>query len=315
MLYGILCSGLTQKTSLSFISSNSSFSECVRHYQLSFPTFDLNELSETDELQWWKDQLFDNNDAKPILSSTVGKHSFTSCTFTSLTSESSRGALAFTTGGENSVSDCKFSGCSSSTSIYNYNGGGAIFSNSCSRLSVSSYAFNLCTSTSLAGGIFATEGCNSVLLSCCLFILWYCLHSGGGMSTHLGPTSAVSSSRFICCTANWAGGGIYHNSNSEHSHFTLSNSLFKDNTARSSDNNTPGGGGFGDFRSNTYISKYFFSFFTVNTDSANLAHDIHVRDSTISFSDILHCFTTTSVKAFRNKESYANAWLPLGTLL
>ena len=153
--------------------------------------------------------------------------SFISCTFTSLASETRGGALEFTAGGSNEIVDCIFTHCSSSISIDNDYGGGAVFSNSGSLLSVSSSAFISCTTKSVGGDLFCISGCESAAVSGCFFFGCSSESSGGGMCTHYGPICTVSSTVFTLCTAEWSGGGIYHNSLSDASDISISDSLFK----------------------------------------------------------------------------------------
>ena len=253
--------------------------------------------------------------ANPISTPLPASSSFISCRFISLSCSQSGGALAFTAGGENSVIECIFSRCSSTLSFGNCYGGGAVFSNSGSLLSVSSSKFISCSTQSIGGGLLCTSDCESSSVSECFFFGCSAETCAGGMSTHYGPRGSVSSSSFVLCTSKWTGGGIYHNSLFDRSHVSISNSLFKENNAKSIVDHTPGGGGFGDFRENTYTSKYSFLFFTGNIAPINTAYDIFIRDNPITLDCIKHCFTTTtSTQSFYNNGQYQFNWLPLTTV-
>ena len=128
--------------------------------------------------------------------------------------------------------------------------------------------------------------------------------------TWMGPTSSVSSSRFICCMALVSGGGLYHDGYNSDT-ICISDSLFTNNKANSNTDGTRGGGAFEDYRTYLYTSKYSFSLFTGNTAPSGVGNDISVILTALSGSPITHCFTTTRTKSFWNKNSYVNNWLPL----
>ena len=100
--YGIICSGLTDKTKLSFSSSNSSFSNCVRKSKLIPPS-----------------KLLSNKDlTTQQISTREGLHetsSFISCSF--VCESSFAGGTIYITGSSCSlfVSLCTFDHCSSSS--------------------------------------------------------------------------------------------------------------------------------------------------------------------------------------------------------
>ena len=130
--------------------------------------------------------------------------------------------------------------------------------------------------------------------------------------THIDPKSSVSSSRFIACHVNLSGGGMFHDSPDTSSFLALSDSLFSNCSADypGTESNPRGGGAFEDFRSVGYPSSYSFSFFHKNVAKKEFGHDISAVSVSVTQSSVLHCFTTTSNKSFRNKNSYPDNWLP-----
>ena len=314
IFYGILCSGLTEKTRLSFTSSNSSFSECVRNHNHHSLTFLPNTSHVSDDLHCWKDEDFADNNKKPISSSsTEGDYFFTSCTFTGLTSANNGGAILFTLSGTLTITLSTFTSCSSNTPLpYDYRGGGAVCLES-GTLRASSTLFISCTSVSYAGGLLAQTGCKS---SSVLFCTFKCCTSrwGGGLMTFLGPTSSLLSSRFISCTGAVSGGGFYHDCDTQHGSLFISDTLFAHNCADSVSDGFSyrGGDGFENYRSAVYPSNYSFLFFTQNIAKKNVGHDITSNLTALPEGSIVLCFTTTAENSFCNAGTDQHDWLPLG---
>ena len=308
--YYLFCSGLTNKTTISFTSSNSSFIECVRK-QLSSkssfaPSSTLN--SECTAPPYEQCSFTQNNHPSSSDSS------FTSCIFIGLSSDDNGGAICFTSSGALCVLFCSFSQCNTSIGHRNEFGGGAIFTNSSSLLTITSSMFMSCKSlNSFGGAVLGTSDCASTVVSDCYFLGCSAEWDGGGLCTHVGPRSDVLSSNFILCTVSSEGGGIYHNSLNPSSDIFLSNSLFQENHAGSAIDR--GGGGFGQYRTVTYNVQCSFCFFTRNTDSAQIAHDFMTYISPMEEDSIVHCFTTTKEDAIYNAGSQITPdWLPLTTV-
>ena len=156
-----------------------------------------------------------------------------------------------------------------------------------------------------------TNGCASVDVSSSYFVFCSCGTSGGGSSTHIGPSCSISSSCFVFCTANWGGGGVYHNSGSPSSSLTISDSLFTQNIAYARDRNDRGGGGFEDWRDSTYFSKCSFSFFSDNSAPNCVGYDICSHERDFGLENIVQCFTTTTLNSFYNHGSHVENWLAL----
>ena len=203
-----------------------------------------------------------------------------------------------------------FSFCSTTTEFSPDNGGGAIYMDSGTLLSVTSSIFFCCSTESYGGAIYALNDCKTFTVSQSSFIGCSSDH-GAGLMSYCGPTLSVSSSRFVSCVVENFGGGIYHDSNVTSSDFTLTDSVFTCNEAGSSIANTRGGGAFEDFKVKSYSSAYSFSFFTGNTAYNGKGYDISIQFEVLSESPATHCLTTTaSENSFWNYGSYANDWLP-----
>ena len=240
---------------------------------------------------------------------------FSSCFFTSLSSAESGGAISFNYGDSLTIQDCFFTSCSSTAGINDCSGGGAVHSNTGSKFNLFSSLFNSCSAVAYGGCVFVQRECESSTVSFCTFINSTAA-AAGGLITYMGPSSSLSSSRFISCTASQSGGGLYHDSEIQSSDFTLSDSLFVGNNANY--NGLRGGGACEDYRSNSYSSHYFFSFFTRNTAPFGNGNDISVQLYSFSESNVTHCFTTRLTDSFWNCGSYHTTegknWLPFSIL-
>ena len=250
----------------------------------------------------------------PHLIPSSSSTSFTSCTFASLTANGNGGAIALENGNSGSLDIlyCTFTECSSNVGVnINSLGGGAICINSPSQFYAYSSTFLECTTPSFGGGVFAQRDCEYSTVIQCNFLS--CRgHHGGGLNVFFGPSSFTSSCRFICCTADYVGGGMYHDCMYEDRYLALTNSLFKGNTANC--NGDRGGGGFEDYHQTPYKSHYYFSFFTGNQALSECGHDISIIVSGFPAENITRCFTTTSRKSFHYAGTYPVDWLPQGTL-
>ena len=312
----IICSGLTEKTRLSFTSSNTSFTECVRR-QTILPFFhqppnDNIPRCTVDDTVPSGDQC---NISQHNFLNDNSVYKFTYCTFASLSTSSDGGALYCASCKSLSIEYCTFKECQAGNSMSSWHGGGAVFITS-GTFSAFFTSFLSCRTTSFGGGILAESNCASSSISLCTFISCIAQY-GGGVNTFFGPTSDVSSTRFISCTGKVSAGGFYHDSNKDTSSLSVSNCLFACNTA-DSDNDTRlyrGGGGYESFRTEDYPSKYYFSFFYHNVAKKGVGHDITSNSNPLPDGSIVHCFTTTAENSFCNAGIDQDNWLPQGTLL
>ena len=244
-------------------------------------------------------------------------HSLHSSTFTSISSSdvASGGVLYLHSDDESEstslmVTNCIFHTCNSTATSQGVYGGGAIYID-CGFVSITHTLFFCCSSAFYGGAIYVYNNCQSSTILHCSFIACHTEH-GGAVMTHMGPSSSISSSRFISCSADYVAGGFYHNSNTTASTLTLSDSLFSYNCARYEGNR--GGGAFEDRRDFSYISKYSFAFFTGNRAPSGVGNDISIGCKMLETNNIIHCFTTTKEHSLWNVDDYVTDWLQLGTL-
>ena len=252
------------------------------------------------------------NPTNKVPSSLSSSYSFISCSFTSLTSPVSGGAVAFTCGSTNSLTDCTFNLCSTSVSADTYTGGGAVFSSS-GTLSAISCTFLSCSSSCFGGGLFGTKDGISTSAFECVFVECTAEYSGGGICTHYGSSSDVFSSRFLSCECMHCGGGVYHNNEAGYP-IKISGSLFRKNVAKWSAGSR-GGGAFEDCKTGTYQTHLLFSFFTLNTAPNGVGNDMSVINKLFDTNNILDCFTTTTFHSFWNHDNYIDNWLLLHLLI
>ena len=236
---------------------------------------------------------------------------FSHCTFISCTSDQSGGAISFSesTSGTLTVQYCLFHTCIADIDDQNGSGGGAIYVSTGTLFSVSSSDFIRCSTPTYGGAIFAYNQCSFVDESFCTFISCTAF-GGGGVQLWLGPSSHTSSCVFLCCEVSYSGGGIYNNHNTAPP-ITISNSLFKGNTALYSNatgDGVRGGGGFEDYGTGSYESHYSFSFFTENSAPNGAGHDITKPNRALTEENVTHCFTTTEEHAIWSGGQYVN-WL------
>ena len=186
LFYSILCSGLTAKTKLFFLSSNSSFSECVRpstgfhlfqqYKNENTPLCTINAIPAT------SDQCKINQ--RNILSQNSA-YKFTFCSFSHLAGGNTNGgAITFTstvqkTSSSLEVSYTTFSDCSA-------NEGGAIHASTIQKITVTQSLFLRCSSSNTADNT-----------------------GGGGINIdNIKITLSISNNNFISCTAKASGGCI-----------------------------------------------------------------------------------------------------------
>ena len=148
MVYQQICAGVSRKTKVSFISSNSSFTECVRKHSSS-QIFN----SQSCTISPYTNCTFAQT-SRPTISSSA---TFTSCTFTSLSSNPGNGgAISFQNqaSGTLTVISCNFYSCKCTATGSIEDGGGAIFAHTVSKVEVSSSLFvsSACYSTSEGDG-------------------------------------------------------------------------------------------------------------------------------------------------------------------
>ena len=300
--YGIICSGLTSKMKRSFISSNSSFTECLRK---DGPSLYFLSNSNVNDDNCRTNCTFDDHQVS--LPSTVAdaEYEFFSCTWKQC-SESCGGAILCTycTGSSLTVTRCYFSSCTCSE-IH----GGAIYASQISTFYCLSSFFYDCHSYALdGGGIQSIEitQCNS--FKDCFFVSNSAARYGGGLvvadikttSCDCSFSAVVSDCRFLENNAE-QGGGL-HMRPSIDTHY-ICNSLISCNNATS-------GGGL-QFWNDVLQSVSFpsFSFLFFSSNSATDGNDIQIGGTNLfSVRSFAHCFSST-----RTQRIYPNKdvdWLP-----
>ena len=175
IFYGILCTGLTEKTKLSFMSSNSSFTECVRKHDIVTVSSSF------------------------LANSNCDGPTYLSCTFTQVNLTSLYTSATFTS--------CVWTNCQSQ------NGGGIYLNvtSSSVTLSLNQSEFYSCTSSHRGGGIFV-EGIGQLQVQYSLFHA--CVagaaadYGGGGIEIHDGGRPLIQETSFLSCQSGSDGAGM-----------------------------------------------------------------------------------------------------------
>ena len=300
--YIFLSSGLTDKTKLSFTSSNSSFSECVRNRTVLFYSSSI----------FSNEEYTDNYNSRTDISQTS---TFTSCTFNS--KGSSGGAIWFHgTSSTLTVLDSTFNKCNSTSGH-----GGAIYAYSCGRISVYHSTFIQCAALSLySGGGILTDGASlSSEISQSTFISCSGGQDGGGLEI-VGSTESseqenlpVKDCKLIGCIANGRtdttandadGGGLifWRNQNT----IGIYNSLFS-----KCESKKRGGGSFVVINKPSFSNVIRFCFYCENTapDGRNALIHFNATNWTPWNIVFFHSFTSDSsyVKSLAQNRPEATA--------
>ena len=318
--YGIICSGLTDKTRLSFISSNSSFSECVRIHLLPKNYYFLHNSECTpDSQKCWKSTSF-NNDTKPVQpSSTTAEYDFSFCEWDHCSSNGNGGGICCSMSGNTiSLSNCAFNSCSASDL------GGAVYLDEISEGSIKNCVFSFCSSTTRAGCIYS-QGSNTALYSQCSFIHGTTGDDGGASflwcvsSYQEFPITTDCRILFCQCTHDYEsdpdGGGLVYSSLSTIT--GVRNTLFVSNRA-----NKDGGALY--FPVWKDISFYPVTFCFFHNNYAPYGNDalIHFTDAEdLQYERVfLHSFTTCTKDSLAMNNSAPEIipnpdnWLPHGII-
>ena len=301
--YGVLCSGLTDKTRISFISSNSSFSECVRKHIYHSSNLLSNACPATASDSLCEDQSFGSSGHQdPTHSTTFSKCTFTGCS-------STNGGAVYVKGG--SVSFLKIMSCTFSQCTATQDNAGAVYVHSISSFDVTDSSFLQCTCAGTdmykhgGGSIFiAHVTCLSVLSSA--FINNYCGRDGAGISLEESnaPTQQVIlRCRFIKCVSigeSADGGGIHIYENNRN--LGLSNCLFS-----LCESNNNGGALFHHLKFSETEHSICFCFFHQNKCTS--ANDVYLYPSG-STKTIFHSFSSTTITPRIGPAGNDDNWLP-----
>ena len=307
--FTILCSGLTEKTKLSFTSSNSSFSDCVRKDACL-----LSSLSSfnTDYVGSFSTRL--------PLSTTAN---FTSCRFTC--EGPAGGAIYFyDTSASLSVSQCTFEKCNSTADH-----GGAIYGIRCGSISISSSLFFKCFALlySSGGGLFVNQASQVPEIVESSFISCAGGHDAGGLYIYLttgaatGSNRPVSECRFSSCTAHGIRENPYQNDGDGGalSYWDNTHTLGVSDTLLLSNRATTDGGALF-FQMNTDVRQHRIIFCFFHNNYAPLGCDalIHFTDPDDHQYNkvVLQSFTTCTASSLAENNNDPNIidnpqdWLP-----
>ena len=246
------------------------------------------------------------------LSSFPSSAVFNFCTFDTLSSEEDGGAISFSQASQSlTLEGCNFRECTSSAH------GGAVFVDSSSSFTAKSTTFAECVATNFGGAIAVWKLCVSSSISFCSFVSCHANH-GGAFVTYLGPSSFLSSTRIFSCTAEWVGGGFYHEG-CDSDFLTVIDCLFAQNSADYSNGTYVyyyyrGGGAFEDLKKDVYPSKYSFSFFMGNKAPNGVGNDISIYKHGVTANDIFHCFTMSFHSIWNGENEGYVDWLPQGSI-
>ena len=205
--YGILCSGLTDKTILSFSSSNSSFTECVRNHHIVLSNSDNNLNDPTCLIDGRQTSSPACNTSSRNTLNTGSTYDFSLCTWNSCSvSNDAGGALKCTgTGTKVYLESCYFISCSAKEK------GGAIHTSSIHTLDVKQSVLYQCfTETTVdnqgSGAIWIYDIKQKLSLSQNDFISCTSKASGGASNIQLCNRSiqgenVINNCNYICCNA------------------------------------------------------------------------------------------------------------------
>ena len=317
--YTLLISDIRDTTQISFLYSNSSFTECVRRHNSLFHQYD------NDLIQCTEDTFSDNNKCQHTtqgLSFSTGVRIFKNVDFKICSSDDNGGAIICT--GESThltVQRCTFSGCHvTNPSSKN---GGAIYASYMSSAAIESCSFASC-SAYCGGGLYIGHIYSTPSFSECQFSSCKGGYLGGG--AFVGSCNQTTS--FIACsecvftkgadvyaTSALRGGGIYLDIYSNDHANTIRNTLFTKNAVNNA------GGGLRIYESELGFSySVYFCFFSGNTASS-VGQDVHLVS--VNFNSFLFCYTTSTAQdrlyvhpplqgTNSASETHTPNWLPLG---
>ena len=302
--YGIICSGLTYKTRLSFISANSSFTECVRK-GIQSSVLDLSSNTHCNP------PSYEGCFISGIHLTPTSTTSFTHCIFSSMTASDDYGAAIYSKDSSLiiSLTSCVLTNCTADKNS------GAIYLSGSNTLTIADSLFHKCISNSKeadpGGGGLCVEGVSSSLsVYTSTFIKCKAnVHprGGGGFFASRIETAYTHSSIFVNCFSNCTGGAVFF--------YILTVDLSITDTLFSGNTGCSGGGSIREINSIKSASVYLkYLFFTRNTAPQLYGNNMCIEPE-LSASPFLFSFTTS----VSNRVSYASGntahlyddnWLP-----
>ena len=308
--YGILCSGLTEKTRRSFISSNSSFIGCVKKHSISAYSPD-NDYSNDNSCR--TGCTFDH--LRVFLPSTANlQHEFTSCKWISCNGESG-GGIYLKAGNTVTLSVIKgeFYSCKASP-----NRGGGIYAEGIKTLTIQESLFHKCIAEAKndfgGGGIQLLSIQQPFIIQSTAFLSCESGNDGGGISIYIYATwqrVCFVDDRFVGCKGLYEQGSdggslMLWDSNAS---VGCSNTIFADSYCAM----RGGAVSYYIFTSANHpssIQLFTFCFFQNNQVKSNRTNDAYFEDWKPT-QPFLHCFSTTSVNRV-HPPTNDNNWLPYG---
>ena len=298
----------------SFISSNSSFTECVRKHLISSPSH-MNPDCDTE----CHNENFGSMQASLDASFT---YTFDYCSWEDCIAEPGGAISSNTEGVSLTVIHCTFTRCNSTSyenprATQSYNGG-ALCVNGIKELIVSTSRFFRCCAPQTnndnggSGGMYVVSITTLLVLSSSDFISCFTGASGGGAyfasikTSDVGPQT-VMSCRFVRCKSegNTPDGGGLCLWGSDYT-LGLSNCLFSECSVT-----TNCGGGL-DFTFSANPDPHPIRCCFFNDNSAPDGNDVNLRSLPSNLEPFLFCFSTTSrsqrIGGVTNKD---DDWLPL----
>ena len=309
--HGIIISGLTEQTKLSFSSSNSSFTDCVRNPRTLL--FSSNSAS-CSQLSYE-----DNYSINRVSCSTQGDYSFLRCSFFGDPNNimaGHGGAICISNNEATlSVDYCQF---------YSFavdGRGGAVYTENLTRVIVKNSLFDRCIPPShQVGGAGAIRITNSSqpLIESCTFTSCSCLVDGGAVYIYLGGCSSnnaivAQNSRFVCCKCTGEdrsdgsdGGGVMMWDNDPL--IGVRNCLF------SYCHSYKGGGIYLYLPDDNQLTPVQFCFFTKNSGTYGIDVFVHVEDDSCWEGIFSHSCTSGASNSLGQNHLYpvniVNTWLP-----
>ena len=309
--YGILCSGLIDKTQLLFTSSNSSFSQYLSNIHLQHTQF----TKEINDNPYCSSQTISGRcvyHTHPSLP-TSGPYLFIDTDFLSCSSSSNGSAISCSKPSASlTVERCTFDSCNCG----NYSGG-AIYAKSLSLLSVKNSLFSSCGGDHKVyqGGAISIESVHAMLIRENFFLKCYSSENAGALDMRNSGSEQtelpLQSSSFIhceCLTGGGASGGALEASGNACGF--CSSVLFAYCKAYY--------GGASWLGASYFPNSICFSFFTGNNGNVSLGNDIAFHNYLYAIGDsiFLHSFTTTNDNRLAcfveglNRKAINQDWFP-----
>ena len=286
----------------------------MRHHHVPCSTPSHNTHGETEDVEWWNEETFNNQSKIQFSSSTAGSFKFTDCRWEHCTTNGNGGAICLTS--SNSILTVLRGIFIDCNTTFHY--GGGIYVQNCKQLDAQDSLFYQCHATTngtdLGGAGICFYSCPIVehRVKFCAFIDCDCESDAGGISIYscwgTQLTFPLQSSRFIKCrslTISPEGGAVCYYDNTLS--LGMDDCLFTLCSAKN-------GGGIFMVLPTVVEHVILFCFFHGN-DATNRGKDIYFRYA--SNNPIL-CSFTTSTGGYRvYTEDLANHnpnWLPQGSI-